>query len=164
MSTEEFLCARCAKYTITCCQRTEIFTTLGDLQRIRDFTGSDDFHEYVPVKNPAYADQDDDPVWRDHVLGSDLSREVLKHEPNGDCTFLGEKGCVLPLEIRPLICRLYPFDYNAEGILNELAEGCPVELLRPGQGLLEALDMKVEDARRWHQQLYSEILSQSALV
>ena len=35
--------------------------------------------------------------------------------------------------------------------------GCPLELLPPQQGLIEALDMNVEDARRWHRQLYREI-------
>jgi hypothetical protein len=32
-----------------------------------------------------------------------------------------------------------------------------LELLPPGQGLIEALDMRLEDAHRWHQQLYAEI-------
>lgn len=157
MAAEEFLCARCARHTITCCQRTEIYTTPEDQQRIAEFTGRDDFTEFLPAKNEAYADQDDDPVWRDHVFRSDGRRRVLKHQPNGDCTFLGEKGCVLPLETRPLICRLYPYDYTAEGILDVLAEGCPLELLEPGQGLIDALAMNIDDARRWHRQLYEEV-------
>ncbi|MDA1232200.1 MAG: hypothetical protein O2856_15610, partial [Planctomycetota bacterium] len=65
-----------------------------------------------------------------------------------------------PLEPRPLICRMYPFDYTAEGISDELSEGCPLELLRPGQDLIEALAMNIDDARRWHQQLYQEVRSE----
>ena len=53
---------------------------------------------------------------------------MLKRQPDGDCTFLGEQGCVLPLETRPLICRLYPYDYSEQGIRDELAAGCPLEL------------------------------------
>jgi len=69
-------------------------------------------------------------------------------------------GCVLPLEIRPLICRIYPFDYDHNGLLPELAKGCPVELLRQGQDLIAALEMDSADAKRWHRQLYAELLEE----
>ncbi len=157
MPPDEFLCVRCARHTRTCCQRSEIYTTPGDEQRIRDFTGRDDFTRFCQPDNSEYADQDDDPVWRDRVFRADGSRRVLERQPNGDCTFLGSQGCTLPLEIRPLICRLYPYDYTAEGVKEELSEGCPLDLLRPGQGLIEALEMNIEDARRWHRQLYQEV-------
>lgn len=162
MNDAEFLCVRCARHTVTCCQRSEIYTTLGDVQRIGEHTGREDFTEFRVPANPEYADQDDDPVWSSHVFRDDSSRRVLKRHTNGDCTFLGQHGCVLPLEVRPLVCRLYPFDYTAEGIRPELAEGCPLELLRPNQGLLEALEMNLPDAQRWHQQLYSEIQREKA--
>ncbi len=157
MSAEEFLCVRCARYTQTCCQRSEVYATPGDVRRIAEHTGLDDFTESRVPENRDYLDQEDDPVWRDHVFRDDGSRRVLKRRPGGDCTFLGENGCVLPLEIRPLVCRLYPYDYTAAGITDELTEGCPLELLRSEQHLIEALDMNIDDARRWHQQLYEEI-------
>lgn len=157
MTADEFLCVRCARHTKTCCQRSEIYATRGDEQRIRDFIGRDDFTEYRRPDNLQYADQDDDPIWRDHVFHSDGSRRVLKRQSNGDCTFLGAHGCELPLEIRPLICRLYPYDYTAEGIVEELSEGCPLELLSPGEQLIDALQMNLDDARGWHRQLYQEI-------
>jgi uncharacterized protein len=141
----------------TCCQTADIYTTLGDVRRIEEFTGQSGFTEFRGPSNPDYADQDDDPIWRDNVFRADGTRRVMKKKDNGDCTFLGSAGCVLPLEIRPLICRIYPFDYNAEGILSELSPGCPTELLRPGQTLIEALDMKLADAERWHRQLYAEL-------
>jgi Fe-S-cluster containining protein len=156
-ASEEFLCVRCARHQKTCCQRSEIYVTLGDVGRIADFTGRTDFSEFRAAHNPEYADQDDDPVWRDHVFRADGTRRVLKRQPNGDCTFLGAQGCTMPLETRPLICRLYPFDYTADGISDELSEGCPLELLPPGQGLLQALDMHREDAERWQKQLYEEL-------
>jgi Fe-S-cluster containining protein len=74
--------------------------------------------------------------------------------------FLGTAGCVLPLETRPLLCRIYPFDFNQQGIKPELANGCPVELLRKGETLLQALDMNKLDAERWHGMLYEEILEE----
>lgn len=155
---EEFLCARCARHQQTCCQGTDIVVTLGDVQRIADFVGRRDFTEFRGPANANYADQDDDPVWRDNVVCADGTRRVLRQRENGDCTFLGPVGCTLPIHVRPLICRLYPFDYTADGIRHELASGCPVELLGPGQQLLTVLDMHRADADRWHRQLYAEVL------
>ena len=159
-SAEEFLCVRCSRHMKTCCQTSEVYTSPGDVKRIAEFTGRDDFAHFQQPDNPVYLEQDDDPVWLKHVFRADGTRRVLMRRDNGDCTFLGEQGCVLPLETRPLICRLYPFDYTAEGLRDELAKGCPVELLPKGQGLLEALDIKRIDALRWHRQLYEEVRSE----
>ena len=156
MSGEEFLCVRCARHMRTCCQTCEIYVTLGDVDRIEKFTGRKDFHEYRVPDNPQYSDQDDDPTWRDGVFGEDGSRRVLKRSNDG-CVFLGDHGCTLPLETRPLVCRIYPYEYSENGIDKELAVGCPLELLSPGQGLIEALDMNLADAERWQEQLYAEI-------
>jgi Fe-S-cluster containining protein len=158
MSDAEFLCVRCARHMKTCCQTSEVYTTLGDVDRITGHTGRSDFYEFRVPENPFYEDQDDDPVWRDHVFRSDGSRRVLQRKASGDCTFLGPQGCLLPLDVRPLVCRLYPFDYVAEGIVEALSPGCPLELLAPGQGLLEALGMNRPDAVGWHRQLYTELL------
>ncbi|QDU25261.1 hypothetical protein ETAA8_03250 [Anatilimnocola aggregata] len=156
-SPEEFLCIRCSRHMKTCCQTCDIYTTLGDVGRIEAYTGQTGFTEFRGPAIPDYADQDDDPIWRDNVFRPDGTRRVLKKQANGDCTFLGNAGCILPLETRPLICRLYPFSYDADGITDELSTGCPTELLRIGQGLLEALDMNLTDAQRWHRQLYEEL-------
>jgi Fe-S-cluster containining protein len=157
MDDNEFLCVRCARRRKTCCQISEVYATPGDVRRIAAHTGRDDFTEFRAPDNPEYLDQDDDPAWTEHVFRNGNSRRVLKRRPDGDCTFLGEQGCTLPYETRPLVCRLYPYEYTEAGIQDELADGCPLELLRPGQGLIEALDMNLEAARRWHRQLYTEI-------
>jgi len=151
------LCARCAGYMKTCCQSSEIYTTAGDVARIEAATGRADFTEYRHAGDPVYLDQDDDPTWRDHVFRGDGTRQVLRKQANGDCLFLGERGCRLDMEVRPLICRLYPFDYTEAGLRTRLARGCPVELLRPGMTLLDELDMGDADARRWHAMLYREV-------
>ena len=157
MSSEEFLCARCARHMKTCCQTPEIYVTPGDAARIAGHVGRNDFWHFRVPTDPVYLEEDDDPVWQEHIFREDSSRRVLKKTPDNDCGFLGPQGCTLPLEVRPLVCRLYPFDYDERGIRDELANGCPVELLRPGQQLLVALDMKIDDARRWHKQLYEEV-------
>ena len=157
MSNEEFLCARCARHMKTCCQTPEVYVTLGDVERIAGHLGRNDFAHFKVATDPVYLDHDDDPVWREHVIREDNSRRVLKRLPDGDCSLLGPQGCTLPLEVRPLICRLYPYDYDEQGIRDELTPGCPLELVRPGLGLLDELDIKLDNARRWHKQLYAEI-------
>lgn len=157
MADEEFLCVRCARRGKTCCQRCEIYVTPGDVERIESHTSQSDFWEYRTPENAEYSDQDDDPLWRDHVFREDGSRRVLQRHENGDCAFLGPHGCELPLHVRPLVCRIYPYDYTEEGIRMDLSHGCPLELLRPGQTLIEALDMNARDAEAWRRQLYDEI-------
>lgn len=157
--SDEFICIQCSRVQLTCCQTCEIHPTAGDTERIAQHTGRTDFFEYAVPIDPVYLEHDDDPVWRDNVFRPDNSRRVLKRKENGDCLFLGDAGCVLPLETRPLVCRLYPFQYNHTGLTGGLSEGCPTQLLQIGQSLLDALDMKKADAIRWRDQLYAEILA-----
>ncbi|MBI1917241.1 MAG: YkgJ family cysteine cluster protein [Planctomycetes bacterium] len=153
----EFLCVRCSRHMKTCCQTCEVYVTLGDVARIEAFTGCQDFHEFRPASDRIYTDHDDDATWMRHVFRADGTRRVLKRRQSGDCTFLGPHGCRLPLEVRPLVCRIYPYDYNEQGIKEELTPGCPLELVRPGLTLIGELRMNRADAERWHRQLYEEI-------
>lgn len=159
MSSNECLCARCAGRGKTCCQRTEIYVTPGDVGRICKHTGHFDFYEFQAPANPAYADQSDDPVWRQHVFHADGRRRVLKHRPSGDCVFLGAEGCRLPESVRPLVCRLYPYTYTAAGIDPEPDAACPRDLLPPGRSVTEELRMPMGRALAWHHLLYEEIMS-----
>jgi Fe-S-cluster containining protein len=140
----------------TCCQQREIYVSPGDVRRIHAHTGLSGFFAYEVPNEPSYLDQDDDPLWRDNVIRPDGTRRVLRRA-NGNCMFLGPVGCMLPLEVRPLVCRLYPYDYTEEGIKPDLAEGCPLNLLRTGETLIDALGMNLSDAKRWHRQLYDEV-------
>lgn len=153
----DHLCARCARHQKTCCQSREIYATPGDVRRIRDYIDGSDFYAYRVPSNPEYLDQDDDPAWRDNVFRADQSRRTLNKQPNGDCTFLGPVGCTLPTNVRPLVCRIYPYDYDERGIGEELAEGCPTQLMTAGETLLGCLDMNRLVADEWHRQLYTEI-------
>ncbi|MEX0703254.1 MAG: YkgJ family cysteine cluster protein [Planctomycetales bacterium] len=157
MSPSESLCARCARHQRTCCQDTEIYVTPGDVRRIAAETGRSDFVEFRPPRDPVYAAVDDDPSWQATVFRPDGTRRVLVQRGDGDCGFLGPQGCTLSASARPLVCRLYPFDYTAASIRPQPANGCPRELLAPGDDLLQVLDMLFADAVRWHGQLYAEI-------
>lgn len=157
MSTE-FLCARCAKHQKTCCQNTDIYVTLGDVGRIANASSATDFTEYRAAADPAYDQTEEDPFWQRHVFRSDGTRRVLRQQPNGDCHFLGTEGCTLALSVRPLICRLYPFDYTVDGLKEQPAGGCPIELLRPQQQLLGVLGMNRSEAERNRAQLYAELV------
>jgi Fe-S-cluster containining protein len=136
----------------------EVYITPGDVGRIAAEAGHRDFYEFSPPEDPVYLKQDDDPIWPKLVFKkADGTRRILRRRANGDCVFLGPTGCRLSSESRPLICRLYPFDFNEQGILPALAKGCPLELVPAGRTLLESLDMNHLDAERWRRQLYDEL-------
>jgi Fe-S-cluster containining protein len=159
LAMQQTLCARCALQGKTCCQGREIYITPGDMRRIGAVTGELQFMEWTRTDNPSYLDQDDDPVWRQHVFGSDGSRRILKRQSNGDCIFLGVHGCRLALEVRPLLCRLHPFTYTADHIDNEPDTDCPRHLLLAGESVFEAIHTSMELARQWHRQLYEEVIT-----
>ncbi|MCA9285929.1 MAG: YkgJ family cysteine cluster protein [Phycisphaerales bacterium] len=154
-------CARCATMQKTCCQRAEILVTDGDLGRIAKHTGHRDFWHRRRPTDPAYFERDpDDPNWLRLAIAPDGTRQVLRRRPGGDCTFLGAKGCVLPTDVRPLVCRLYPFVFNEKRLLGEDPDYCPVKRLAPdGKGMLKVLDMREADGERWRRQLYEELWS-----
>ncbi len=160
----EHICAQCARCQKTCCQETDIYVSPGDLRRIEQFTGRADFTEFRAASDPAYLEVDSDPLWQQCVFRDDGTKRVMKQRADGDCSFLGERGCSLPTEVRPLICRLYPFDYDADGIRDKLAGGCPTQLLAADQTLPQAIGMNRNDAERWHQMLYQEIQTEPATL
>lgn len=154
-------CAKCATIQKTCCQTAEILLTSGDVARIQAYSSrtSDDFSEYRAPRDSAYLEVDPaDPDWTRYTVRADGTRHVLKRHSNGDCTFLGEQGCVLPTEIRPLVCRLYPFSYTFERITGSTEEYCPVSRVAPpGMTMLTVLGMNPTDGERWRRTLYEEL-------
>ncbi|MFH1152716.1 MAG: YkgJ family cysteine cluster protein [Pseudomonadota bacterium] len=151
------LCARCSTLGKTCCQTTEIYVTPGDIRRIASQVGGRDFFEYRSPEDPAYLDQSHDPVWAAHVFRSNGTRRVLRRDTQSNCRFLGANGCHLSMEVRPLICRLYPYQYTAAGLEQELAPGCPLKLLPMDHTLEQELNMSRQIAGEWHSLLYAEI-------
>ena len=155
--THENCCARCAQAGKTCCQQTDIYVTMNDVRRIAAFMSRIDFFEYRAPSDPVYLGTDNDPLWQRHVFRLDGTRRVLKQHPSGDCIFLAGSGCRLELEVRPLICRLYPLTYTGEGLEVEPDERCSVRTLCNGQTLTEIFGISMQQAQRWHMDLYLEM-------
>lgn len=151
------LCTRCAAWGRTCCQGREIYITLGDRRRIRTVTGDLDFTVWRPPADRSYADQSDDPVWRRHVFRADGSRRTLRNQSNGNCIFLGYRGCRLTIGARPLVCRLHPFTYTADRLNDEPDNDCPRHLLADGELIFDATGTPRAAAVDWHRQLYAEL-------
>jgi Fe-S-cluster containining protein len=156
------LCTQCAALGKTCCQGTDIYVTPGDLRRIAARTGRIDFYEFRPPSDSAYADSDDDPVWKNHVFRPDGARRVVRRDPTGNCLFLESDGCRLAMDDRPLICRLHPYGYDDRGLYDDPMAGCPVHLLPSGESLGAALGLNRTVANFWHLQLYSELREENA--
>lgn len=155
-------CVRCAQITRTCCQRCEVLVTQLDRERIRRFTGQSDFWEYRAPDDPTYLDQQDDPNWLRWAFRPDGTRPVLRRRLSGDCTFLTPAGCRLPMDVRPLVCRLYPFEYTEAGLAG-VSGGCPPAVVPPGRSILHVLDMREAEAAVWHRMLYHELRTGSPL-
>lgn len=160
-SAELWGCAKHATMGKTCCQTSEVMVTEGDKVRIAShlrsagITGRDDFWADSWPADAGYVDDGSDPTWA-LAFNPDGSRPTLRRAGDGSCVFLGEAGCVLPLETRPLVCRLYPHLYDENG-LDGLSDRCPREVVPPGSTILEVLDLKRADAERWHGALYAEL-------
>ena len=159
VGSKPVLCQSCARNGKTCCQKTDIYVTLGDVRRIFGRTGLNDFYEYRTSSHASYDDQSDDPIWA-MVFRPDGSRRVLKRDPQGNCNFLTPSGCSLALDVRPLICRLHPHLYDARGIYREtISEDCPLCLLASGQSPAEAIPgFDGAEAHYWHRLLYTELI------
>jgi uncharacterized protein len=81
-------------------------------------------------------------------------------ESKGDCTFLGENGCTLSEDVRPLMCRLYPYNYNEYGMIGLVLNDdlwCPIHALQPGETLPGMLYLDHDQAEQWRSQYYAEL-------
>ena len=157
------LCSECAAIQVTCCAKElrDILVTMGDIARLSEqLGGAQDFWEYRQPVDPEYLDQDDDPNWNVYTLRPDGTRKVLKKTAARACIFLTETGCRFSEEVRPIVCRMFPFTYTEHGIDGIDESECPVHLLQDGQTLLAALDMWQEKAEKWRKMLYDELRTQ----
>lgn len=149
------LCARCAASGYTCCHNTRIILTQGDLARIIAVAG-DDFYKYEAAGKAGKRDLETDPIWAG-LFASGRRLRVLRHRPDGSCHFLEANGCRLTLDARPLLCRLYPYDYTHASIKGVHALYC----CEPESGdpdlLLALLGMNRDTAEQWRSDLYREI-------
>jgi Fe-S-cluster containining protein len=154
-------CALCAAWGKTCRQSRETPVTEGHEGRIAASTGEQEFWEHAHPDDPYYWDQDDDPDWRNWASRPGGSRPILRRQPSGDCRFLTSTGGTLPLDVRPLVCRLYPYTCTECGI-DGVSEDCPGELIPPGQAILPVLEMRKADAIRCRRMLCTELRAKEA--
>jgi len=150
------LCVVCAEQGKSCCVNRDIVVSPGDVERISSYTGGNDFHELRAPCSPEYLDQEDDPLWNLCTVQFCGRRKVLRHATPGICWFLTAQGCRLPGEVRPLVCRLHPLEFNAMRLTGLSAE-CPGEHLAPGDNVLSNLEMDLGRAEQWRRQLYAEL-------
>ena len=115
-------CARCAKALgKTCCEPSPhehlAMVTHADIARIsehtrlaaRRFTQEEAVSEQGAVDFEALW-----PLYRGYFLRGPVRTVLLAR--NGACVFLHPTaGCSLPAHVRPVACRLYPFDKWADG-------------------------------------------------
>ena len=148
------ICWSCASSGGSCCVNMQIYLTTGDIGRISQALGHRCFFRY---EGPwSWCESDGlDAEWKEHVLGSSR-RRVLKRGRDGSCHLLGDEGCVLDLETRPLVCRLYPYDYMPEGIQG-LHPGCPASKEPHPEKALDEMGMRSDRVGAWHRTLYAEL-------
>jgi Fe-S-cluster containining protein len=85
----------------------------GEIQRIAEFTGEDP--SYFIDNSPLTQNQlefytentAEDPLWA-QLFSAWTKPTGLK----GSCSFLKREGCSLPYHIKPLLCQIYPLDFN----------------------------------------------------
>lgn len=147
---------------MTCCQESPfVVITKGDVRRITEATGRNDFFAIKQYDDLSFMDTYKyDPNWHKYVVMPGNRFRVLQLENEGPCVFLHEDGCELPWEIRPLMCRIYPYNYNEFGIIGFYAHEdlwCPVPLLKKGETLSGTLNMTREQADRWRIMYYEEL-------
>ena len=156
--THENYCGKCAATGKTCCQQTEIYVTFNDVKRIAAFTSRIDFFEFRGPADPAYLASEDDPPWQQYVFRRDGTRRVLKRQLSDDCIFLGSAGCCLTLDVRPLVCRLYPLTYTIKGIGDGLDARCPLQQFNHGKSVPETFGVSMHKFFSWHADLYTEMM------
>ena len=148
-------CYQCSQDGTSCCKGTQILLTAGDVRRIARFLGHFRFFTFE-VPDPVYTDPGDDPGWLTLTVRPDGRRCVLKRTAGKSCTMLSEKGCILPITVRPLICRLHPYTYT-EADVSGVDPSCPMSHEKNWPVLLEQLGMASVEARKWHRMLYHEL-------
>jgi uncharacterized protein len=158
-------CRECSKSGKTCCEICDVIVTNGDIARISAFTGRNDFFLLKPVSEEdrfEYANP------RNVVKGSEIyvkfffneegRRNVLKRNEKGQCCLLTKDGCVLPFDFKPLVCRLYPYQWNDQRDIWVDCTDCPTELFKGEQEIKEHVCVSEEEALLLVNLFYDEIM------
>jgi len=151
---EKNICSECAgSRGLSCCEAVQIYVTKGDIERITSFTNSKDFYFAAPLKG-IYRNCDS--TWKDLVLDKNGCRNVIKLTKNGKCVFLKKDGCLLPMTVKPLLCRIHPYEFNEDGITG-IYKYCPISKMPNSEEILNDMGMSYNMVKKWHAILYREI-------
>jgi uncharacterized protein len=139
---------------------------LGDFHRISQAIGTSDFVVFKHYSNISLIDTYDtvsDPNWVRYVTLPGNFIRLLKMDNTGNCVFLSDNGCGLSDDTRPLVCRLYPYNFNELRMLGLVKNEdmlCPLHLLQEGETLIDRLQMQEEQANQWRILFYDELRSE----
>ncbi|WP_291329905.1 zinc/iron-chelating domain-containing protein [Desulfovibrio sp. UCD-KL4C] len=159
---DPFVCARCAAKGPTCCELTpgceEVCFPVSEYERERIIECAPDLGGFVLQPNTA--------IFIDNLfrLFPDQRRAVkelfppggthyrLAVDERGKCLFLGQHGCLIPQDVRPCYCRLFPFWTTEDGKINILEVAtCLAQLENKSPGkLLKALNVSQTTVRKLH--------------
>lgn len=130
------VCVRCSQRAKTCCWLTpgeeELCFPLSEMERERIL-------EFCDAQG-AFAQQDNTKPFVDHLKrlfpteGKLLDKLFpmnkfhmrLATRSDGSCQLLGEEGCILPREARPLYCLIFPFWFYGERLTSFTPPNCLV--------------------------------------
>ena len=151
-------CALCARKGATCCTGTQILLTSGDVKRITAALLRNDFYMFQKA-DEGYLDPGDDPLWTHITIRPDGSRRVLLRDDRKHCSLLGPSGCSLPMNTRPLVCRIYPVAFTTDWI-DGIDPSCPIAHTARASDWLSEIGMSKDDARKWHRILMDELFAE----
>lgn len=150
-------CVECAKAGNVCCVTRQIVITDKDIDRVAAHVGHRDFFVYE-FPEAWYLEPSYDQDWLPLVLQPDGRLQILKRkEEDKSCGFLGDKGCVLPFDVRPRLCQLHPYMFTEKGIIG-LDMDCLISHMDKVEEYLAEHDMPIEKAKAWQKELYDELL------
>jgi len=166
VSDSSHICAGCPKAVgRTCCEPGEphglATLTGGDIARIREATRKPsrffvDEEAFGPLEAHGHAQLR--PANENAIV-----RGVRRHlrARDGACVFHSEeRGCSLTADVRPIACRLYPFELDAHGQVRLVIAGrCHAEeALASPKEVLAALGLDEASVRALHDALCEELL------
>jgi uncharacterized protein len=159
-------CETCSINQMTCCEREriEVPLTPGDIRRIAAFTGRNGFYRLCPVRedlkrvyeNPENVRPGGE-IYVHHLFDAEGRRNVLAKRDDHRCSFLSADGCELPPEVRPLACRLYPYDWNDDAEIWIDACYCPRGHFADEEEMKSSICLPEAEARRLVDLFYREL-------
>ncbi|WP_052507077.1 YkgJ family cysteine cluster protein [Desulfonatronovibrio magnus] len=169
-ATSDYVCVRCSQVNPTCCrinpgaEKYCFPLSNHEIQTISAYSASHDFY----IEEPNQADFI-------HRLGKllpwprkkllsifslDNSHFRLNNTEDYSCVFLGNNGCSLPHDLRPVYCRIYPFWFYNDKLFVLEDPGCLAQNEQKSvQQLIRLFGVDPEDLRKKYLTMVSNLES-----